>query len=135
MAMPSDVGIIDLMLGIPSPNQPASYDFMRPLLRDPESLKQFDFPVEYMFKDVPKTGHQDDYIKYTLDQMDKHGIERAMIGVSEENETSKRALKQHRDRFIASGHADPNQGMEGVRRIVREYEEFGIVSVGAFPSD
>ena len=133
MAMPKDIGIIDLMLGIPSPDQPSSYDFMRPLLRDEESLQQFDFPVEYMFKNVPKTAGKDDYIKYTLEQMDQYGIERALIGVSEENETSKRALSQHSDRFLASSHCDPNRGMEGVRRLVREYEEFGTVAVGAFP--
>ena len=39
MAMPTDVKIIDLMLGIPSADAKPSYDFMRPLLRDEESLK------------------------------------------------------------------------------------------------
>jgi hypothetical protein len=131
--MPKDVGIIDLMLGIPSPNQPATYDFMRPLFRDKQSREQFEFPVEYMFKDVPKTGRQQDYIKYTLEKMDQFGIERALIGVSVESETSKRALKQHPDRFIPSGNCDPNKGMEGVRQIVREYEAFGIKAIGAFP--
>jgi predicted TIM-barrel fold metal-dependent hydrolase len=131
--MPEDVPIIDLMLGIPSPDQPSTYDFMRPLFRDEESLRQFDFPVEYMFKDVPKTGQKSDYIKYTLEEMDKYNIERALIGVSAENETSKLALRQHPDRFIPSGNAEPNQGMEGVRNIQRAYEEFGIVAVGAFP--
>jgi len=131
--MPEDVPIIDLMLGIPSPDQPSTYDFMRPLFRDEESLRQFDFPVEYMFKDVPKTGQKSDYVEYTLGEMDKYNIERALIGVSVENETSKLALRQHPDRFIPSGNAEPNQGMEGVRNIQRAYEEFGIVAVGAFP--
>jgi len=49
MGMPTDVPIIDLMLGIPSEEAKRSYDFMRPLFRDAESLKSFDFPVEYMF--------------------------------------------------------------------------------------
>ena len=133
MAMPRDIGIIDLMLGIPSPDQPSTYDFMKPLFRDKQSLEQFEFPVEYMFKDVPQTGRQEDYIKYTLEKMDQHGIEKALIGVSLDNEVSVKAVRQHPDRFIASGHADPNQGMDGVRRIVREYEELGIVAVGAFP--
>jgi predicted TIM-barrel fold metal-dependent hydrolase len=133
MPMPRDVPIIDLMLGIPSPDQPRTYDFMRPLLRDKQSLEQFDFPVEYMFKDVPRTGQKGDYIKYTLEEMDKYNIERALIGVSPENETSKLALRQHPDRFIPSGNAEPNQGMEGVRAIQRAYDEFGIVAVGAFP--
>jgi predicted TIM-barrel fold metal-dependent hydrolase len=106
---------------------------MKPLFRDKQSLEQFEFPVEYMFKDVPKTGQQGDYIKYTLEKMDQHGIERALIGASLENETSCLALRHHPDRFLASSHADPNQGMEGVARLVREHEEFGTVAVGAFP--
>jgi hypothetical protein len=44
-----------------------------------------------MFKDVPKTGTHDDYIKYTLEQMDRFGIEKAVIGVSLDNEISVRA--------------------------------------------
>ena len=71
MPMPTDVGIIDLMLGIPSPDQPSTYDFMRPLFRDKESLEQFDFPVEYMFKDVPKFGRASATASsFTLEQMD-----------------------------------------------------------------
>ena len=69
MSMPKNVAIIDLMLGIPSEDPKPSYGFMRPLFRDRESLESFDFPVEYMFKDVPKTGRRDDYIQYTLEQM------------------------------------------------------------------
>jgi hypothetical protein len=69
MPMPRDIGIIDLMLGIPSPDPKGSYDFMKPLFRDEESRRSFEFPVEYMFKDVPKTGRHEDYIQYTLDKM------------------------------------------------------------------
>ena len=71
MPMPKQIGVIETMIGIPSPDQPRSYDFMRPLFRDKESIEQFAFPVEYMFKDVPKTGTHEDYIKYTLEQMDR----------------------------------------------------------------
>jgi len=133
MPMPRDIGIIDTMFGIPNPNPPRTYDFMRPLLRDKESLQQFDFPVEYIFKDVPKTSGKDDYVKYTLDKMDEFGIEKALIGVSLDDPVSVQAVKNHPDRFVPSGHADPNQGMEGVRRIAREYEELGIRAVSAFP--
>ena len=92
MAMPTDVKLIDLMLGIPSADAKPRYDFMRPLLRDAESLQSFDFPVEYMFKDVPKAGTHDDYIRYALEEMDAHGIERALIGVGLEDKTGQQAL-------------------------------------------
>ena len=133
MGMPKDVKVIDLMMGIPNRDPKPSYDFMRPLFRDRESLDSFDFPVEYMFKDVPQAGSRDDYIAYTLSEMDKYGIERALIGVSPEEKTAQEALRRHPDRFIPSCGADPNRGVEGLRDIVRMHEEFGIRAVSAFP--
>jgi predicted TIM-barrel fold metal-dependent hydrolase len=131
--MPSEIGIIDLMLGIPSADPAPSYSFMKPLFRDAESLQSFEFPVEYMFKDVPKLGGKEDYIKYTLEEMDRHGIERALIGVAEKAETSKLALRRHPDRFLASCETDPNRGMEDLRRIQRMADEFDLKAVSAFP--
>ena len=98
MGMPSGIPIIDLMLGIPSADPKPSYGFMRPLFRDRESLESFDFPVEYIFKDVPKTGRRDDYIKYTLEEMDKYGIERGLIGVSESDVL---AIVDSTNRYVA----------------------------------
>ncbi len=60
MPMPTNVPIIDTMLGVPSADQKSTYDFMRPPLRDAETLKSFDFPVQYMFKDFPKVEKQED---------------------------------------------------------------------------
>ncbi len=54
MGMPTDIGVIDLMLGIPDPGKKEGwYDFLKPNLRDAESAT-FKFPAQYMFKDVPK---------------------------------------------------------------------------------
>jgi uncharacterized protein len=133
MPMPSGIGIVDLMLGIPSGDEKRVYDFMRPLFRDAESLKEFDFPVQYMFKDFPKVTKQEDYIGYTLQLMDKFGIEKAQIGVSRDGVVSQTALRNHPDRFFGSAGSDPNKGMEGVRELVYLYEHFGIKSVSAFP--
>ena len=132
--MPSEIPIIDLMLGLPSEEAKRSYDFMRPLFKDKQSLESFDFPVEYMFKDVPTFSKLDDRITYTLEQMDKFNIERALIGVSLTDEVSKAALRQHPDRFIASCNTEPNDGMEDIRNIVRLHEEFDLKAVGAFPA-
>ena len=134
MPMPSDIPIIDLMLGIPSEEAKRSYDFMRPLFRDPQSLKSFDFPVEYMFKDVPTFSNLGDRIQFTLEQMDEYNIERALIGVSLTDEVAQQALRQHPDRFLASCGTDPNLGMEDVRNIVRLHEEFDVKAVSAFPA-
>ncbi|MEN8159285.1 MAG: amidohydrolase family protein [Myxococcota bacterium] len=136
MPMPAGIPIIDTMLSVPSGEQKRSYDFMRPLLRDAESLRSFDFPVEYMFKDFPKVEKQEDYITYTLQLMDRFGIERAMTGVTLDDPEANNnlAVRRHPDRFIATAGCDPNRGMEGVRDLVRIHEAYGIKSVSAFPA-
>jgi predicted TIM-barrel fold metal-dependent hydrolase len=47
---------------------------------------------------------------------------------------SDRALRDHPDRFVARGHVDPNEGMAAIRKIVADYEEFGIRAVSVFPA-
>ena len=131
MAMPTDIGIIDTMIGFPMRDKQAVYEFIKKQTKDADS-KQSDFPAEYMFKESPKQYEGDeDPVDVTLREMDKFGVERGLIGVH--NDEGKRALKQHPDRFIPSMSADPNDGVEGLRTIVRNYEEFGIRSVGVFP--
>jgi len=128
MGMPSNVGIVDTMIGFPAEDF-KTYDFIRAQLKD--SSTKFDFPVEYMFKTVPKELYgAKDPVSLTLHEMDRFGIEIAVIGLG--GDVSAKALKDHPDRFVAQGHVDPNQGMEGIRNMVRQYEEFGVCSFGAF---
>jgi predicted TIM-barrel fold metal-dependent hydrolase len=88
-----------------------------------------------MFKDVPKTGVQDDYIAYTLKKMDEYGIEKAMLGVDEgQYFTQNEAVLKHPDRFFACYDCNPNNGMEEVRKIRRLKELYDIKAVTAFPS-
>ena len=134
MPMPSGIGIIDLMMGIRSPDARPSYEYLRPLLRDRESLESFRFPVEYIFKDVPRGKEPADPVHYTLEQMDRHGVERALVPVDPDDEASCRALRKHPDRFLGSCHVDPNHGVDALRRIQRLHEEFGIKAVTAFPA-
>jgi hypothetical protein len=73
MGMPQDVGVIDLMLGIPEPGQrDLWYSFLAPNLRDHESQRMA-MPAQYMFKDIPEDPSADDMIGWTIDQMDGHG--------------------------------------------------------------
>jgi len=92
--------VIDTMIGFPHEGF-AQYDFIRRQTRDRSSREEMEFPVEYIFKGVPKDLPTDDPIAVTLGEMDKYGIERGLIGVADE--TSRAALKAHPDRFIASG--------------------------------
>lgn len=134
MSYPKDLGIIDLMLELPTDDKGSWYDFLKPLLMDEESREMFKFPAEYMFKQVPTIRESDDYMGIALDEMDKHGVERAMISVSFGNPLGGQAIREHPERFIPSFAVDPNLGMEGVRLLRRAHKEFGVKAATAFPS-
>lgn len=126
--------IIDLMLQIPGDDQRGWYDFMRPLLLDAESRERFEMPAQYLFKNLPDVGPQTDYAAYTVAQMDKHGVTQAMIGVDDGNAVSADAIARFPDRFFGSYAANPNRGMDEVRKIERLHREVGIKCVTGFPS-
>ena len=132
MSFPKDIGIVDCMIGFPATDF-SQYDFIRAQLRDSESRDDFDFPVEYMFKHVPKDLYgSDNPIDITLHEMDRFGVEMGLIGC--EGSVYQQALKNHPDRFLASGNVDANDGMDGIRRMVQQYEEFGVRAFGCFPA-
>ncbi|HET6810891.1 MAG TPA: amidohydrolase family protein [Acidimicrobiales bacterium] len=134
--MPQGVPIIDTMIGFPHRDMAQTYAFITRQTKDRQSREEFAFPVEYMFKQVPEKAltNSDDPISVTLAEMDHWGIQKGMIGVGDPAGTGELALKQHPDRFIASSSCDPNEGMEGVRRLVREHETYGTRAVGCFPA-
>ena len=133
MPMPTDIGVIDLMIGFPHADRRHNYDFLRANLRDRESLDDFEFPAQYMFKHVPHVDPQSDPVAALLELMDTYGIAQAMIGVSGGNDESLRALRDHPDRFFGCAQVDPNRGMDAVRDLRRAVEEFGVKAASAFP--
>ncbi|MGE8135153.1 amidohydrolase family protein [Novosphingobium subterraneum] len=134
MAMPDNIGIIDCMLGIPDAEDRAEWFApFRPLIKDKQTLGQFAMPAQYMFKDIPQSGKQDDYLAWTVAQMDKHNVEKALVGWNE-NETSYRAKELYPDRFFFDLPVNPNNGTEEVRRIKRIHAEVGLSAVSVFPS-
>jgi predicted TIM-barrel fold metal-dependent hydrolase len=134
MAMPGGIGVIDLMVAIPTDDPSSWYRFLKPQLLDAESQQLFKMPAQYMFKDVPEFQPGGDPVALVLREMDEHGVERAMINVDFEDDSSKRALKEHPDRFFGSAEVNPNRGMEEVRRLVALHETFGIKAATAFPA-
>ncbi len=134
MGMPTDIKVIDLMLSVPGYDNSSWYDFMKPLLMDQESKTMFKMPAQYMFKDIPQAGDKDDYVAYTIGLMDQFNIEVAMTGIDDDNHIAKEAIERYPNRFICSYEANPNNGMDEVRKIKRLYQEVGIKAVTAFPS-
>jgi predicted TIM-barrel fold metal-dependent hydrolase len=142
MSIPTDLGIVDLMLDIPDEDKPASYRFLAPLLRDKQSQEDFDFPVEYMFKDVPEEPKGVDLLAMVIDQMDHWGIAKACVGLGAPTDPDKeraqirRALTDHPDRFFGAVNIDPNHGMGALRKIERAKERWGsqLKAVTWFPA-
>src|SRR5687768_14357718 len=57
MGMPTDVGAIDLMMGVRAGQAArAQYDYLRRYAKD-DGSKGMEFVAEYMFKDVPYSAH------------------------------------------------------------------------------
>ena len=80
MSFPKDIGIIDCMLGSPEAEDRSDWFApFRPLIKDAETLNQFAMPAQYMFKDIPQTGAVDDFVAWTVAQMDAHNVERALL--------------------------------------------------------
>ena len=134
---PSDLGVIDLMIAPPFRDARRTYTFLRQNLRDRESLEEFEFPAQYMFKEVPHPVPGDDPVRFLLEQMDRFGIEKGMLGISSRDDgesDSRRALREHPDRFFGSIDVDPNRGMDMVRDLQRAVEVDGVKAATAFPA-
>lgn len=125
--------VIDTMLQIPVADDRGWYDFMQPLFMDEKSRNYAKMPAEHLFgKNIPELTPGADPVAFTVEQLDRYGISRAMIGA--QHPVSQDALRRYPDRFFASWHANPNRGMDEVRAIVRAKDEFDIKAVTAFPA-
>ena len=135
MGYPRDIGIIDTMVTLPKQDRREVYRFLDPQLRDQESREEFSFPAQYMFNDLPPEVEDNvDTVAVVLDNMDRFGVDRAMIGVRKEREDAIRALKEHPDRFFASVEIDPNGGMETLRYMEEMVDLFDVRAFTTFPA-
>ena len=134
MGMPQGIGIIDTMMGTRAGSAAAAeqYAFLRKSLKDKGS-QAMEFPAGYLFRDVPHEGEEPPQgADLLLPAMDRHGVEKALISVS--NEAAEHALTTHPDRFVASAEFDPNTGMDGLRELVRKHERWGLRAITVFPA-
>jgi uncharacterized protein len=130
--MPTDIGIVDLMIGFPRADARDNYASLRALAKDEDS-QRMEFPAEYMFKDVPNHLEQEqDPVEVTLAAMDRHGVAIGLVGV--QNASTPAAMSRHPGRFVASLEIDPNDIGGTVRSIRTARAEHGIVAVTTFPA-
>jgi len=134
MGMPTDIGIVDTLIGFPHRDMRDAYSFITRQTKDRESNEEFTFPAEYMFKNVPEKqmADLDDPISVTLSEMDKWGIELGLIGLGDGQ--GELAVTRHPDRFIASTSFDPHGGMAAVAKLVRDFETYNVRAATLFPA-
>jgi uncharacterized protein len=132
MPIPEGIGAIDLMIGFPSADARSHYDYLRAMAKDAES-QEMEFPVEYMFKQVPNYLPEGaDPIEVTLQEMEFCGVDAGLVSC--QGEIGQRALKEHPDRFFGSLEIDPNDITGAVRRIRHAKDEWDIKAVTTFPA-
>ena len=132
MTYPSDIGVIDLMIGFPMRGRRKVYDYLMRGIKDAETKEEFTFPAEYMFKDVPGEADEGaDAVADTFAQMDKYGIDMGLFGASDD---AVEIQKQHPKRVHLSLEVDPNDVMGSVRRIRKAKDRFDLKAVSVFPS-
>lgn len=145
MAKPTDIGIIDTMMGTRAgPNAKLNYKNLTGI-KDADSAKM-NFPAQYMFKDVPFSDQARDPggeineeppegAALLLPFMDKWNIEISLVGLRAEGEgLGNEAVKNHPDRFRGCLEPDPNDVMGSVRNIKRMHGEGLLHAISAFPA-
>ena len=135
MAMPTDIEIVDLGIGFPYTSveqKMSSYDFFRANLKDEQSKKEMEFPVQYMFKGVPDIVPEGtDVIEWTVEKMDAYNIRIARVGL---NENGLEARRRYPDRFVLGMSVNPNDIMGALRQIEEAVSEHDVVNTMVFPS-
>ena len=131
MTIPTDIGVIDTMFDLPYANRNWASHLGNRLL-DEESRKQsFVHPAGFLFKEPPQVERSADTIGDTLREMDRYGIDKALISVSDD--VTIEAITRHRDRFLGQVMIDPSVGMPEIGRLVEMRERHGVVAASFFP--
>ncbi|MCW2899948.1 MAG: Amidohydrolase [Streptosporangiaceae bacterium] len=133
MAMPTDIGVVDTLIGIPNSDRRSWYGHFESMLRD-EGSKTFEHPAGYMYKETPKVRRTSESVVDLLREMDRFGIERGLLAVDLADEMVVAALQEHPDRLSGSLMVDPNRGMAAVRDLERAVAELGVVAAQYMPA-
>lgn len=138
MAAPFDVGVVDLMVALPpAPGDESWRDQLAPLLKD-EGSRELRHPASYMFQNLPSARFADDPLSAVLAEMDRFGVEQALVGVDAANPVAVRGLRAHPDRFIPACDLSPADPVAARRALVRAVDGLGAraataFTAGAFP--
>lgn len=128
MSRPKDpIGVIDLMIGFPSPERRSQYEFAG--LKD-EGSKDLEMPAGFLFGDVPEeSADTQAAIDTTMAAMDEFDIEQGLFSL---DGVAIEARRQQPARVNLIANVDPNKGPTEVRRVRELHAEHGLAALGVF---
>ncbi len=129
---PAEIGVIDTMMAVPSGAFAAASQKFLALTKDDES-KGYDMPAQHLFADLPAERHAVGP-EALLVHMDRFGVDQAMIGVSEADPETMRALDEFGDRFFGSVDVNPHGGRAELQRVRDLVKHYDIAAVSFMPS-
>jgi uncharacterized protein len=120
MARPRDIGVIDLMLEIPTGKPGMGMKQARALTRDKGTEAFSHHPAQYLFKDAGERMALAADPTAVVAMMDEYGVAMAQISVDPRHpEGAVELFERYPKRFFGEVGVDPNSGMEGVRALER----------------
>ena len=125
-------GVIDTMVTVPG-SRDAWHQAFAGIVKDAGS-KDLDHPAGYMFRDLPTVDGTVDYLAFLLAEMDRHGIERALLPVAEGDEWGCRGTAEHPDRLSGFQLIDPHQGVRALDSLRRLHADGHAAAAAVFPS-
>jgi hypothetical protein len=130
-----NVGVIDLMLEIPTGRAGMGMSQAKKLLRDRESAGFSHHPAQYLFKSSPEQMGEQLDPGAIVQMMDDYGVQMAQISVHpRQPEGALDLFNKYPTRFFGEIYVDPNRGMDAVREIEQTKKlHRNIVAVSGSP--
>lgn len=118
MGRPTQLGVIDLMLEIPTGTAGMGMKQARALTRDKGTDDFSHHPAQYLFKDAPERMSLATDPDAVVHMMDQFGVAMAQIAVNPRKPDGALELfDKYPGRFFGEVGVDPNSGMKGVRAL------------------
>lgn len=125
-------GVIDTMVTVPG-SRDAWHQTFAGIVKDAGS-RDLDHPAGYMFRDLPTVDGAVDYLAFLIAEMDRHGIERALLPVAEDDEWGCRGTAEHRDRLSGFHLVDPHAGVSALDSLSRLHASGHAIAAAVFPA-
>lgn len=128
-----DVGVIDLLVGLPGPGFDYWSDKIRQGLMDEDPYYEKHLAHHLYTSGMPEGVHSPDYLPELIATMDEHGVERGVVSFAYEDRDEHAMVERHPERFVPALNVDPNDGMRSLREMEAGVKNLGIKAVAILP--